>query len=115
MSGVRRTKLTREQGFALVHAFKQSKLKASVFCQQRETRRHVLAYWISVIGKHQQHAAQGGRLIPVKLPTTTQPWVSSPLRVSLPTGITVEIAGGVDKATLTQLLEACVDVVNRQS
>jgi hypothetical protein len=113
MAQIHRTKLTKEQGFALVEAFQKSNLKSSRFCIQRNIQYSVLYYWLSKAKKVSNHKRDKGCFLPVKLNSSPSIFSKAPLRVLLNSSITVEIPSGFDMVAFKQLLEVCRDVANR--
>lgn len=112
MSKVRRKKLTKEQGLALIEAFQQSGLKSTEFCEQQNIPYYILRHWLSSKdnGSIKNNEAC---FLPVKLRSSNPILAQTLLRISLNSVISVEIPSGYDRTIFRQILEECYDVVNR--
>lgn len=112
MSRVRRKKLTKEQGVALIKAFQKSGLKPATFCAQQNMPYHILRHWLSS-KRNKSIKNNEACFLPVNLRSSNPILAQTSLRISLNSVISVEIPSGYDRTIFRQILEECYDVVNR--
>jgi hypothetical protein len=113
MTPARRTKLTKEQGFALIEAFQKSGLKPTPFCTQQNIHYCVFRYWFSKTRKQSFIKKNEACFLPIKVNPPASVFSQTALKVSLNSSVAVEIPPGFDMRAFKQILEVCHDVANR--
>lgn len=113
MTPARRTKLTKEQGFALIETFQKSGLKPTSFCTQQNIHYCVFRYWFSKTRKQSFIKKNEACFLPIKINPPASILPTASLKISLNSAIAVEIPSGFDMVTFKQILEVCRDVANR--
>lgn len=113
MTQTRRTKLTKEQGFALIETFQKSGLKPTTFCTQQNIHYCVFRYWFSKIRKQSLIKKNEACFLPIKINPPSSFFPQTALKISLKSSVAVEIPPGFDMGAFRQILEVCNDVANR--
>lgn len=113
MTSARRTKLTKEQGFALIEEFQKSRLKTTIFCIQQNIHYWVFRYWFSKTRKQSFIKKNEACFLPIKVSPPVSMFPPTALKISFNSSIAVEIPSGFDMEAFRQILEVCCDVPNR--
>lgn len=103
-------KLTKEQGLELVESFKNSGLKASIYCEQQNVNLCVLQYWRSK-ARRLFVKNEKGDLIPIKVISPQLP--RNTLKITIQGLMTVDVPIETGMLAFRKILETCKDVANR--